>query len=96
VLVLRGDRLLMTPLTLQDERKPTCKMVEDSSGPAAVVSLRDRLAGVFVFPVLAAAFSGPASSGGGAGESRGRDVEAMIAGPRDHMLIAEQFNAGLM
>ena len=39
--VMRGDRLVAVPVTLQEERKPTYKVVEDPSAPAAARALRD-------------------------------------------------------
>ena len=39
--VMRGDRLLTLPVTLQEDRKATYKVVEDPSAPPAAVALRD-------------------------------------------------------
>jgi predicted metalloprotease with PDZ domain len=39
--VMRGDRLLAVPVTLQEDRKPTYKIVEDPNAPAAARALRD-------------------------------------------------------
>jgi predicted metalloprotease with PDZ domain len=39
--VMRGDRLLTVPVTLQEDRKPTYKVVEDPNATAAARALRD-------------------------------------------------------
>jgi predicted metalloprotease with PDZ domain len=39
--VMRGDRLLAVTVTLQEDRKPTYKIVEDPNAPAAARALRD-------------------------------------------------------
>jgi hypothetical protein len=39
--LLRGDRLLVVPVTLQEDRKTTYKIVEDPNAPAAARALRD-------------------------------------------------------
>lgn len=39
--VMRGDRLLTVPVTLQEDRKATYKVVEDPNAPPAAVALRD-------------------------------------------------------
>ena len=39
--VLRGDRFLTIPVTLEEERKPTYKIVEDPAASAAARALRD-------------------------------------------------------
>ena len=39
--VMRGDRLLTLPVTLQEDRKPTYKIVEDPAASPAVRALRD-------------------------------------------------------
>ncbi len=39
--VMRGDRLLALPVTLQDDRKPTYKIVEDPAALPAARALRD-------------------------------------------------------
>lgn len=39
--VMRGDRLLTVPVTLQEDRKPTYKIVEDPNAPASARAVRD-------------------------------------------------------
>jgi predicted metalloprotease with PDZ domain len=39
--VMRGDRLLSLPVTLQDDQKPTYKIVEDPAASPAARALRD-------------------------------------------------------
>jgi predicted metalloprotease with PDZ domain len=39
--VMRGDRLLTLPVTLQEDQKPTYKIVEDPAAPPAARALRD-------------------------------------------------------
>jgi predicted metalloprotease with PDZ domain len=39
--VMRGDRLLAVPVTLQEDRKPTFKIIEDPAAPPAARALRD-------------------------------------------------------
>jgi predicted metalloprotease with PDZ domain len=39
--VMRGDRVLTLPVTLQEDRKPTYKIVEDPAAPPAARAMRD-------------------------------------------------------